>query len=494
MAAPDGSRARVTVVGLGPAGADLLAMVARRAIDDATVRFVRTARHPAVDELRAEGIEFDSFDDVYDTAESLDDAYATIVDRLVESARAGDAVVYAVPGSPVVAERTVVLLRDRGDVELVVVPGLSFADLAWARVGVDPIERATRVLDARDVRAAIAGARGALLLAQADSALVLSEVKLALLDTLEPAHPVTVLQRLGLPAERVTTLALEDLDRGTIAPDHLTSLFLDTGDEMVGAEMVRLLELTQTLRGPGGCPWDAEQTHHSLARHLLEEAYETVEAIERLPVDAPRCDDEPAPGSYEAVEDELGDVLFQVFIHSVLAAEAGAFTVADVARGIHEKLVRRHPHVFGGTSVGRADEVVRNWEQLKKTEKQTTSLVDGLPENLPALLYTPKLFRKAAAIGIDPADDEPDVWLHDALARFDAASRAETSATIGEVLAAVVAVARARDVDAESALRGWAGRFKARIRALEQRAERNGVDLELADAQTVRSLWATTSS
>jgi tetrapyrrole methylase family protein/MazG family protein len=493
MAATDGSDVRIVVVGLGPAGADLLLPAARAAIERSTARFVRTARHPAVDDLRDAGIELESFDAIYDAAPSLDAAYATIVERLVDAARRAGAVVYAVPGSPVVAERTTMLLRARDDVELTVIPGISFADLAWARVGVDPMARETRVLDARDVRAATAGAQGALLLAQADSALVLSEVKLALLDSLKPEHPVTVLQRLGRPDEHVVTLVLEELDRGRIEPDHLTSVFVDTGDERVGAEMVRLLELTETLRGPGGCPWDAKQTHHSLARHLLEEAYETVEAIERLPIDAPKGDEEPAPGSYEAVEDELGDVLFQVFIHSVLAAEAGAFTVADVARGIHEKLVRRHPHVFGDVNVETADEVVRNWEQLKKTEKQTTSLVDGLPENLPALLYTPKLYRKAAAIGIDPSDEQPDQWLEAALARLEAAPRAETSDALGEVLAAAVAVARARDVDAESALRGWAGRFKQRIRELEERAEREGVDLEHADAETVRALWATTN-
>ena len=144
-------------------------------------------------------------------------------------------------------------------------------------------------------------------------------------------------------------------------------MFVDTGDVSVAGELARLLALTERLRGPGGCPWDAAQTHHSLRRHVLEEAYEVAAAIDELPVDAPGGD--IPPGAYDALEDELGDLLFQVMIHSVLAAEAGAFTIADVARGVHAKLVRRHPHVFGDVEADTPDAVVTNWEQIKKGEK-----------------------------------------------------------------------------------------------------------------------------
>jgi tetrapyrrole methylase family protein/MazG family protein len=488
-------RGRVTVVGLGPAGADLVTPAARHALERASARFARTGRHPAIAELRADGVELATFDDVYDTAPDLDAAYLEIVQRLVALAGEHGDVAYAVPGSAAIGERTVTLLRAHREVDVAVVPGISFADLAWSRVGVDPLAHrgGTRVVDARDVRASIAGARGALLFAQTDAWMVMSEVKLALLDALGPDHPIVVLQHLGLPDERVVTVPLAELDHdgGGVEPDHLTSVFVDAGEVAVGAEMERLLALTETLRGPGGCPWDAKQTHHSLARHLLEEAYEVVEAIERLPLDAPGGDVDAPPGAYEALEDELGDVLFQVFIHSVLAAEAGAFTVADVAAGIHAKLVRRHPHVFGDVTVDDADQVVRNWEQIKKAEKGTNSLVHGLPENLPALLYVPKLFRKAAAIGLDPADDAPDLWLREALARAETAPRAEQGHRIGELLAAVVALARARDVDPESALRGFAGRFKSDIQALEGVAEARGIDLEHADGVVIDELWAT---
>ena len=192
-----------------------------------------------------------------------------------------------------------------------------------------------------------------MLIAQCDSRLVLSDVKLVLLEALDPDTPVTVLARLGLPDESVTRVALADLDRD-VTPDHLTSLFVDTGTIAVAGEFAALVALTERLRGPGGCPWDAEQTHHSLVRHLLEEAYEVAEAIDGLPAAAPGGDEPIPAGAYDALEDELGDLLFQVVIHSVLAREAGAFTIADVARGIHDKLVRRHPHVFGTVSTSTA--------------------------------------------------------------------------------------------------------------------------------------------
>jgi tetrapyrrole methylase family protein/MazG family protein len=470
---------RVVVVGLGPAGADLLLPAARVALERIPVRFVRTARHPAVVDLAADGIRLEPLDLLYDRADDLDTVYAAIADRVVETARERGEILYAVPGSPTIAERSVELIRTAGiDVELI--PGISFVDLAWWRLGIDPMHGA-RVVDARSFAVDAAGSSGPMLLAQCDSQLVCSEVKLALLESLPPDHEVTVLQRLGLPDERVFTVALAELDR-EVEADHLTSVFVDTGATAVGPELARLLALTERLRGPGGCPWDAAQTHHSLRRHVLEEAYEVVEAIEDLPADAP--DGDIPIGAYDALEDELGDLLFQVMIQSVLASEAGAFTVADVARAVHEKLVRRHPHVFGDVRVNDASEVVTNWEQIKNAEKDDASLVAGVSAGLPALIATQKLFRKGGSIGLAPGLD-----LGDAARRLEAADAAGFEAALGDALAAAVALGRAHDVDAESALASWTRRYKERFRRMEQLAADEGVDLAQADATRVRELW-----
>jgi tetrapyrrole methylase family protein / MazG family protein len=253
-------------------------------------------------------------------------------------------------------------------------------------------------------------------------------------------------------------------------------------------ELARLLELAARLRGPGGCPWDAEQTHRSLTRDLLEEAYEVVEAIEALPVDAPN--DSVDPDAYAALADELGDLLYQVIFHAELASEVGAFDMADVARGIHDKLVRRHPHVFGTTEATSGDDVVRNWEQIKRREKGADSIVTEITPGLPALLYAHKLYRKAASVGLDPGG--ADV----ALDRIEAAvsvlanvSEPDREAALGELLAASVVLARAEGVDAESVLAGWALRFRRRFESMEALARDRGLDLSSLDPSQVEALW-----
>jgi len=454
---------RIVAVGLGPAGADHVLPVARAALEVSSHRFARTVHHPAVDDLLADGMTFTSFDDVYDAAPDLASAYAEIAARLVAAAHEHGAVVYAVPGSPAVAERAVALLRADPTVEVELVAGVSFADLAWVRLGVDPMDGDARVVDGRAIDDAELAGR--LLVAQCDNSFVLSDVKLALLEHLGPDTPVTVLQRLGLRDEHLTVVALEDLDRGGVVPDHLTSVFVDAGAMGAARELVRLVQLTKRLRDPGGCPWDAEQTHASLTRYLLEEAYETVEAIEHLP------DAGTAPFA-----DELGDVLYQVVLHSAIAQETGEFTLADVARGVHDKLVRRHPHVFGDVVAAETSDVMRNWEQIKKEEKGTTSVMEGLTPGLPSLLYTHKLFRKAAAAGLEIDDVDA------ALDRIDTAlaglrAEEDVEAQLAQVLAASVIVARGRGVDAESALRGWAADYRRRFEQVERQAAAQDVDI-----------------
>jgi tetrapyrrole methylase family protein / MazG family protein len=479
---------RLVIVGLGPAGTDLLLPRALRALEGEGRRIARTRRHPAVADLEADGLEFESFDDVYEAAADLPTAYVEMVDALLAAVRDGD-VVYAVPGNPVVAERSVQLVRDAAlaaGIAVEIVPGLSFADLAWAHLGVDPMTAHARLVDARSIAAEELA--GPVLVAQCDSPLVLSDVKLALLERLDGDDLVTVLQRLGLPDERITTIALAELDRA-VAPDHLTSVFADVPGARAGTETTRLLSLARRLRNPGGCPWDAEQTHHSLTRYLLEEAYEVVEAVEALPLEAPAGAGEESAGAYVELADELGDLLYQVVFHAVLAEEAGAFTFADVARVVHDKLVRRHPHVFGDVIADETADVMRNWEQIKKGERGTTSIVAGITPGLPSLLYTHKLFRKAASIGLDPGSGE------DALGRIeDAAARAQRGegvleTELAELLAAAVVLARAGGVDAESALRGWAARYRDRFEAMERLAAEQGVDLAGLDLAAVEELW-----
>jgi tetrapyrrole methylase family protein / MazG family protein len=431
----------VVVVGLGPAGPELLTTAAVEALEAVPHRYLRTTRHPAAAAVPGAV----SFDTIYESAATLDDVYAGIVDALAEAATEHGSVVYAVPGSPLVAERTVELLRSDGRVDVRIVPALSFLDLAWAALGVDPVSEGVRVVDGRRFGVEAAGERGPLLVAQCDTRQVLSDIKLGA----EEAGDVTVLQRLGLADQVVTTVAWADLDK-EVEPDHLTSLYLPAAAPPVAREVARFADLVRTLRAR--CPWDREQTHHTLTRHLLEETYEVLEAIEALPTASD--DAENAGGGFDHLEEELGDLLFQVVFHATLAAEEGYFTLADVARGVHDKLVHRHPHVFADVQADTPDQVITNWEQIKRAEKGRESIMDGISEGLPSLLYAHKVQRKAASAGLDPvAGDEG----------------------LGAQLFALVDRCRRADIDPEAALRATAARFRDRFRQAETLAAERGV-------------------
>ncbi len=303
---------------------------------------------------------------------------------------------YAVPGSPLVAERTVALLRADPRVSVEVVPALSFLDLAWARLGVDPVDAGVRLVDGTAFAVEAAGERGPLLVAQCHSRAVLGEVKLAADDAsgLDPSRTAVVLHHLGLPDEQVVEVPWADIDR-TLEPDHLTALWVPHLAAPVAAELVGLEELVRTLRAK--CPWDREQTHGSLGRHLLEEAYEVLDAIEVVAAAEP----DVAAADVAHLEEELGDLLFQVYFHALLATEEGRFTLADVARTLHDKLVLRHPHVFGDAVADTPEDVAARWEVLKKAEKGRASVTEGIPPAFPALALAAKLQRKAESLGLD---------------------------------------------------------------------------------------------
>jgi tetrapyrrole methylase family protein/MazG family protein len=319
----------------------------------------------------------------------------------------------------------------------------------------------------------------------------------SVLDQLPAGHDgpeVTVLARLGLPDESVTVMPWHDLDRA-VAPDHLTSVWLPRLADPFAAEMVRLEELGRTLRAK--CPWDRQQTHQSLTRYLLEESYEVLEAIDELG---------PEGTGYEHLEEELGDVLFQVVFHSVLASEEGQFALSDVARNVHDKLVGRHPHVFGDVDAKTPEQVSKNWEQIKKKEKGRTSTMDDVPRNLPALLYAHKIQSRAATVGFDwesaegaiPKISEELAELSVAIAAAQpnpgSSARSEVSAgavreELGDLLFAVVNVARHLEVDPETTLREATAKFRRRFGAVEALAAERGLELSMLDLAALDVLW-----
>jgi tetrapyrrole methylase family protein / MazG family protein len=460
---PGRPTARVVVVGLGPAGPEYLSETARAALLGADVAYLRTNRHPAAAVVG----HLASFDHHYEACDTFEEVYERIVEELVEAAvresAAGRPVVYAVPGSPLVAEATVIGLRRDPRIDVEIVPATSFLDLAWAALGVDPVSSGAQLVDAASFEVDAAGRGGPFLVAQCWSREVLSRVKLAIEPPAgEPRPRVVVLHHLGLDDELVAEVELEDLDR-RVEPDHLTAVWIDGLATPVSPEMARLDELVRTLRER--CPWDREQTHASLTRHLVEETYEVLDAIAEVTARSAHSA-EPGPDAIDHLEEELGDLLFQVVFHSRLAAEQGWFTLGEVARSVHDKLVGRHPHVFGDVDAATPEDVMANWEVIKAAEKGRTSVTDGIPTALPALVLAAKIQRKARALGAgtDPNDKAALVG------RIDRFAAEQSAASIGTLLYTLVAAAEELGIDAEEALRATALSARDSIVAVEGRA------------------------
>jgi tetrapyrrole methylase family protein/MazG family protein len=426
--------------------------------------YVRTERHPAAAAAVAAGAI--PLDPHYEEAERFEDAYAAIVETLVAAAIELGSVAYGVPGSPLVAESTVERLRADPRVELVIVPGMSFLDLAWERLGVDPLAARARTIDATSFASDAAGDTGPLLVAQAWSRAILSEVKVA---PENPPREAVLLHHLGCDDEVVQTVLWEDLDR-TIEPDHLTSIWIPTLAEPVAIELMRAAEIVRLLRT--ACPWDSAQTHLSLTRHLLEETYEALEAIDGL-------GDGSDPDAVDHLEEELGDVLCQVLFHATIASQEGLFNLADVANRLSEKLVHRHPHVFAGADAPAAEEVLADWEQQKVVEKGRTGVLDGIPVALPSLALAAKYERRSESAGLGAAVTGPG---HGRLAESLAHVVAGDVSGVGGLLFELGRLAAQLGVDPEDATRRAARTFRERLEALERSASSRGVPVAELDA------------
>ena len=353
----------LTIVGLGPAGLDQLSLGAYKAILEADELYVRTAHHPAVEEIQRP---FFSFDSLYDEAENFEDLYQEIASRLVEISKEKD-IVYAVPGSPYVAERSVELLLEE---DPRVFPGASFLDVVCGALGID-YSKGLLIADA--LGEFPLDPQTDQLFIQVYKRQIASDLKLKLMEVFEDEHPAFIVSRAGTKEEMVLEVPLYALDHENHF-DHLTSVFLPKGEGR--KDMEDLYGLMKMLLAPGGCPWDRQQTHKSLKRYLLEESYEVLEAIDQE--------------NYDSLCDELGDLLFQVVFHSALAEEAGYFTLEDVIQGSYDKIYSRHSHVFSDDRAANASEVEDVWEQNKQKEQSLEDRISSLPKASP-LHYTQKL-------------------------------------------------------------------------------------------------------
>lgn len=476
----------IFVFGLGAGDIEQLPLGIYRKLKNASPLFLRTKEHPVVDTLKAEGISFTTFDDIYEKHERFDDVYKEITDILVGEAQLHD-VFYAVPGHPLVAEKTVQLLleAERGQkCRIVIEGGQSFLDAMFTALQIDPIE-GFQLIDATSFREDEWQSTQHVVFCQVYDSFIASNVKLALMEQLPHDYKVYVVTAAGSSEEKVNEIPLYELDR-VAALNNLTSVYVPpVKDEAILYHRFETLRrVIATLRGPNGCPWDRKQTHESLKKYLLEETYELFDAIDEN-------DD-------DHMIEELGDVLLQVMLHAQIGEDEGMFSIDDVIRGITEKMIRRHPHVFGDVTVENADEVVQNWQQIKAKEKQSrpASLLDEVTKSLPNLLKAYEFQTKAAKVGFDWDDVKP-MWekVEEEIVEFkQEVSKAEQHSEkliheFGDLLFALVNIARYYKINPEEALQATNRKFYQRFSYIEEQVKKSGLNIESLSLEQLDRWW-----
>lgn len=473
----------IILLGLGPGNPNHLTDEAVQVLASTPEVWLRTRQHPTVASLRPD-LRVESFDELYADGDSYEQVYGAIVDRVVELGRREQGVVYAVPGHPYIAESTspAVARRARQEgIPLRVVDGLSFLEPTFTALDLDPFPRASLAdaLALAQCHVPPFSPSQPVLIAQLYSRLLAGEVKAVLGENYPDTHPVRLVHGAGTDSVLVEDVLLYQIDRS----EHigaLTTLWLPELDQ--GASLEAFRETVARLRAPDGCPWDREQTHLSLRAHLIEEAYEAVAAM----------DNEDSAGMRE----EFGDLLLQVMLNSQIAAESGGFTAYDVLRDINRKIIRRHPHVFGRETINSVEGVLANWERLKQGERGETSspkgVLDGVPLALPALSQALAYQERAARVGFDwPEADGVLEKIREEIEEIRTAQGVEAEAAeIGDLLFALVNLARWKGVDAEAALRGCNRRFRSRFAHVEASARRLGKQVTAMSLNELESLWA----
>jgi tetrapyrrole methylase family protein / MazG family protein len=486
---------KIVIAGLGPGDPDQLTLGALRLFEQAGVVYLRTAKHPTVPHL-PKNIRLENFDAVYDQCATFAEVYGTIVARLLELAgqHGSGPLVYAVPGHPLVGESSVLRLLEaahEAGIETEIVSGLSFLEPVFAAVGVDPLAAGLVVLDATELAGqpelSLPRPHGLelpvtrpLLIGQVYNQRLASGVKLALMESYSDNHPVTLLRGAGIPGEEGRlVIPLYELDRHPEWTDHLTCAFLPALPVMEAAGTFNNAQyVVARLRGPAGCEWDKAQTHASLKRHLLEEAYEVIHALDEDP---------------DKLPEELGDLLLQILLHAQIAAEEGEWSIMDVLREMSEKLIRRHPHIFGPEAEAGAERP--NWEQLKLQEKAArgdqSSVLAGVPRDMPALQQAQALQRKAGDLGFKwrSLDEVLEKLVEEVGEVRRTTNQAELVEEIGDVLAVLASAAQSLKVDAEEALRLANLKFRRRFEQWELIVKERGLDPHKMEAAQLQAVW-----
>ncbi|MED3762107.1 MULTISPECIES: nucleoside triphosphate pyrophosphohydrolase [Peribacillus] len=479
----------ITIIGLGAGDLEQLPLGIYKKLVQTGQCYVRTADHPVIGDLKREGINFTAFDGIYEKHDQFEDVYEEIAETLLHEA-SNRSVLYAVPGHPMVAEKTVQLLLEKGPalgIAIKLEGGQSFLDPLFQAVRIDPIE-GFQLLDGTDLSPDDLHITQHMIIGQVYDAFSASDVKLTLMEKLPDDYEVYIVTAAGSSQEKVTKCALFELDR-QMELSNLTSVYVPpVKDEALRyREFSKLRRVIAELRGPDGCPWDKKQTHESLKKYLIEEAYELIDSIDE--------------GDDEGMVGELGDVLLQVMLHSQIGEDEGMFTIDDVIEGITAKMIRRHPHVFGDVEVNGEEDVLVNWQKIKEGEKggeskALKSILDGIEKSLPNLLRAEEYQKRAAKVGFD-WDEVSEAWKkvreevqeleEEILSPNRDVERIKSE--LGDLFFALVNISRYYDIQAEEAVYKANQKFHQRFTYIEECIQRADKKFEDYTLEELDSYW-----
>jgi tetrapyrrole methylase family protein/MazG family protein len=474
----------IKIVGLGPGCIDDLTMGAVKALKESNNVIIRTEKHPVIEKLKAEGISFISYDYVYEKVSNFDDVYEEIADDLINKHSESGDLVYAVPGHPLESEKSVanlISLCKEKSIEYKVIPAISFLDVMMSRLEIDSTD-GIKVVDAFDIDNQIFDKRVGTVITQVYNPFIASEVKIKLGEYYNDETEIIYCKAMGVEGqESIRKIPLYELDMQEDL-DYLTFVYIPK-DIDNKKDIYDLISIIDKLRGEDGCPWDIEQTHDSIKGAIIEESYEVYDAIINE-------DD-------NALIEELGDVLLQVIFHSAIGKEDGYFNFTDVIQGICDKMIYRHPHVFGNENVKNSKEVLVNWDELKKKEKNFNNITDelrGIARALPALVRANKVQKKVEKVGFD-WDNIEDITkkveeeLNEVLDVYKSENRAKITEEVGDLIFSCVNVCRFLEIDAEEALNFTTDKFIKRFNFIEEKSREKKVNLENMPIEEMNILW-----
>jgi len=488
---------KITIVGLGTGDEDQLTLGVWKKLQLTSKSqarlYLRTNDHPMVRMLDDNQIPYTTFDANYEAHQSFEQVYESIADELIRQAQQHSTteIIYAVPGHPMVAEYTVQLLKQRcpeAGIALNLLGGESFLDQAFLRFGFDPID-GFQLLDATSLSRYTLNPQLHTVIGQVYDTYTASDLKISLMEAYPDDYRVVVGHSLGVAgAEEMVEVPLYELDH-IKGYGNLSLVWVPKSeqDQVHYRSFGRLHEIVSILRSPEGCPWDREQTHASLRKNLIEEAYEVLETID---------EDDP-----DHMCEELGDLLLQVMLHAQMEEEIGTFTVYDVIATLNEKLIRRHPHVFGENKAEDADEALVNWNAMKAEEKRKKgidvtkqSVLDGVPRDLPGLMKAWKLQKKAATVGFDWSEarevlNKVEEELGELRQAMESQGAQEKQEELGDLLFSIVNLARFLKVDPEEAIAQTNRKFVQRFSYIEDQLRLRGLSFEQTDLSEMEKYW-----